>query len=367
MTTSIQEQQKQSLLKRIDEATSISDIMPMIKYIDLGEIKRILKCKIDASGSEQSQMFYDSISIDQVLPMDVIQHITSFNYASETKLVSKAFNKCTKQNENQRTKKREQDIASIIGINEESKTWVITSKRTELTEQEKEQKYNGPINNFLSAMDMAKNGDTLLFDGYVWPKEDILIIHKSLRLIGYEGGGEVKLEANTFSINNNLFCQNISFYSDEQFNVESEYPCRFNQCDFIFSEFGISTGEGSDVDFRNCRFYNGEYEAISIEENPKNVSITNCYFQEIGIDSGNDYPVITVERLEDLKKIKCTQNEFCLCEGVPIGLEDKAQSMEKALAKASMFLKFNNNKVSGQSNDNKTFQTITDFLMQNAP
>merc|ERR1712130_943968 len=115
-----------------------------VKFINLEEIKRILKCKIDAiSDSEQMQMYYESTSLEQVLPMDVIQHITIFNESRETNVISKSFNKCTQQNEQNRIKARENAIRSLIGTTEESQTWILHPTRKELTAQEKGQNYKG--------------------------------------------------------------------------------------------------------------------------------------------------------------------------------------------------------------------------------
>ena len=340
------------LMERIDRATSITDLIPMIKHIDLGEIKRILKCKIDSpmSDSQQSEMFFDSVSIEQSLPTDVLQHITSFNKAFEIKAVSKTLNKCYEQNAKHEIKRRKDKSMSIVGKREHSKTWLVHPDRAELSEDERRSlpTFEGPINDLQKAINMAKPGDDILLygGGYVY-EEEHLKIDKPLRFIGIGERGYNQIRCELIDIKANIFCKNFKFNIGDSINVSKGVTAWFHGCNFFLDiQYGrITTGTECDLDFRNCNVDGGPCDAITIGEDPINVNIEGCHFHDVGKNQ-TGYPVITVSKSMDFKKINLRRNKFSKCISLPIGLDEDGQLLENIkddVAVVKTLLIFNDN------------------------
>eukprot|EP01083_Nonionella_stella_P266529 901510_1 len=110
---------RQNMLhQRINQATSINDILPMLHHIELQTLKDILTDKINKmTMNETSKLFNASLSMETILPSDLIQHIMSFHNISNSKYVSKTFNKCHQKNKAIELKKKEKTFISTIQTN----------------------------------------------------------------------------------------------------------------------------------------------------------------------------------------------------------------------------------------------------------
>eukprot|EP01083_Nonionella_stella_P151623 484721_1 len=87
------------ILERITEADSIDDLIPLLHSIELTTIQNILQQNVkqmDEPGI--SNLFCSPLSIERILPVDIIGHITSFHNGSQIRSVSKTFNQCYQQN-----------------------------------------------------------------------------------------------------------------------------------------------------------------------------------------------------------------------------------------------------------------------------
>jgi len=349
MAASLLKQQKSLLLKRINEATSISDIVSMVDLLDLEEIKRALTSRINASDFIPSRMFYQSVSIDQIFPRDVIQHIASFNEASDTKSVSKAFNKCTQQNEHLRIRERKKEIASIIGTNEESQTWIVHPTRTELTEQESDSKYKGPINDLSKAIHISKHGDTMLLhegeyalnNEYGAIKDKLFIVDKALQVVGCGDKNKTiitfapKVHAD-LTMENSMFFQNVSFkvslnLSGAKTIAEmSEIPeryFRFENCIFNPNGCGseyqqIDIVSSCSVDFRACSFYQASARRYYIwfAEDVNRVKIMDSRFFRKKRDKprSRTAAIIYMVGPRTFKKMQCSNNTLYSPDNLPI-------------------------------------------------
>eukprot|EP01083_Nonionella_stella_P207021 752467_1 len=154
--------QKNTLCNTINEATSLNDLIPLLKCIELDTMQNILTNQIQTMKSNQiSNTYFSSLSIETVLPIDIIQHIISFNNISHIKYVSKTFQNCYNNNQKIQLKQRKQQILSLIKWNETiHKTWIVDNTRTELNNNEIALKYQPSIfNNISDAINTAKSGD----------------------------------------------------------------------------------------------------------------------------------------------------------------------------------------------------------------
>eukprot|EP01083_Nonionella_stella_P064116 166835_1 len=154
------------VLDQINESKSIHDLIPILHAFELTTVQDILKQKVkQMNATDVSSLFCSSLSIEKILPLDIIGHITSFYNMLQVKAVSKTFNKCYHQNEKREIQEREKRIASKLNIdgNSTTTTYIVDSTRTELSQNEKRLKYHGPMHDLLDVIiNTASNGDTIL-------------------------------------------------------------------------------------------------------------------------------------------------------------------------------------------------------------
>eukprot|EP01083_Nonionella_stella_P172423 591704_1 len=324
------------ILERINEADSIDDLIPLLHAIELTAIQDILQQKVkQMNEADISNLFCSSLSIEKILPTDIIGHITSFHNMSQTQSVSKTFKKCYHQNKQKQIQKREMHIASKLNrILDTTTTYVVDPNRTELNDNEKRLKYHGPMHDLLDVIiNTASNGDTILVhDGTYGCYSTDIEINKCLRIIGT--GDNVLIQCNIIGVNNHVYFKDvkIKIHSevDEGINVSPDCALFMEQSIVDFTLEGICTSRNCVVDINNCKFNGGDHsnEAISIRQKVQTVSITHCMFQGCGrgdCDSnGESYDCIATEKDENFvgASLKLIGNLFVNNAGNPIGSWD---------------------------------------------
>eukprot|EP01084_Bolivina_argentea_P048166 88755_1 len=220
--------QKNMIYQHIDQATSINDVAQMLQFIELQTVKDTLKQQIETiSSTEISNIFYASLSIESILPFDLIQHITSFNNLSNIKSVSETFNKCYQKNRNIQSKQRAAQCLSQIQINETHNTWIVDQLRTKLNNKELSLKCKGPLNQVEDAIKSADTGDVILiYNGsYVEGKNDdsddfdIINIDKCLQIIGCGDNVLINWLAH---ISSNVCFKNIKFKTPNDYDIQTK-------------------------------------------------------------------------------------------------------------------------------------------------
>eukprot|EP01084_Bolivina_argentea_P085858 155185_1 len=159
------EYHKNIIYEQIDTAISINELMPILQFMELETIKNVMKSQLETIVSNEiSNIFYKSLSIENILPLDIIQHITSFNNLRNIKSVSKTFNKCYEKNKNIKSQQIEKEFLCKMNMNknENNNTWIVDKNRTKLNEKEIKSKYKGPINNLSDAINNTNSGDKIL-------------------------------------------------------------------------------------------------------------------------------------------------------------------------------------------------------------
>merc|ERR1712187_158857 len=124
-------------------------------------------------------------------------------------------------------------------------------------------------------------------------------------------------------------------------DIADDSTAWFDSCDFLLHIQGVEIGKRCDIDFRNFRFYDGEYDAICIGEDPINVNIEGCYFQEIGHRS--EFPVISGKTKQALSVINCLKNAFENCVSIPLGIEDDSDALYHLKKSIAALLRCNEN------------------------
>eukprot|EP01083_Nonionella_stella_P048527 129651_1 len=321
-------------LEQINEAKSIYDLIPMLHVIGLSTIQDILTQKVKQMDvTDISNLFLSSLSIEKVLPLDVIGHITSFQNMSQIKCVSRTFNKCYQQNRKREIQKREKHIASTLhnDDNRTTTTHVVDPTRTELNDNEKRLKYNGPLNDLSNAVKMANDGDTILIHngtyGYYDEEGDweenpmcLLNVDKAIQIVGI--GDNVVIQYTRIEIGKHVYLKNIKIKICSGINVTSECELFMQDCNVDFpSCTAIDCSSNCVIDINDCNFYGGKNAlgAIYIDAKVKSVSITHCVINGCGSIDGE--PCICTNTCGDLSDVylKLIDNLFVNNHGLPIG------------------------------------------------
>eukprot|EP01083_Nonionella_stella_P100242 282427_1 len=287
--------QRNVILNHINEAKSINDLIPMLRAIELTAVQDILKQRVkQMDTAEETSKLFCSLSMEMVLPDDIIGHITSFYNMSQLQAVSKTFNKCYHQNKKREIQQREKRIASKLNIdhNPTATTYIVDANRTQLNENEKRMKYHGPMHGLLETINIASNGDTILLcggtygcsydsDGPNYPEALTLNFNKCLHIIGIEDN--VVIQYNLINIKNHSYFKNVKIKG--KIKVTSGCELFMQHCSVHFGFLGIEVLDNSMIDVNDCNFYGDSRssEAIYVEEATKfRISCTHCLFHGCG-------------------------------------------------------------------------------------
>eukprot|EP01083_Nonionella_stella_P129131 391596_1 len=330
------------ILEQINASTSTHDLIPMLHAIELASLQNILKQKVkEMDVTDISTLFCSSLSIENILPVDIIGHITSFYNMSQVQAVSKTFNACYQQNKKTEIQEREKHIASKLKSNDNciTTTYVVDPTRTELNANEIRLKYNGPMHDLLDAINVANDGDTILlgdgtyglYDEYVDEADDnasqfLFTINKRLCIIGI--GNNVLIQYNRMHVLNHIYLKDVRIKTVSEITVFSECELFMQHCTVDIFTSGIDMLDGCAVHINDCTFYGSEcsYWALSIHEEAKSVGVSHCVFNGFGRSECLPSIVVASDRRygHDLSRVDLTfiDNKFSNNEGVLIAKHD---------------------------------------------
>eukprot|EP01083_Nonionella_stella_P038717 105259_1 len=314
-------QRLQSMNTYIDGAKTLTDLIPMLRHIELDMLKEVLKDNINNTTAhplmDNSKLFYSSLSIETLMPMDILDNIVSFHNISQNKLISKTFHKCYKRNKRRELKAREVQIQSQLKTNEGSKTWVVHPTRSVLTTNEINLKQNGPINSLHEALAIAQDGDKILMHDGVYSHEQnkVLDSEHSVQIIGC--GKNVQISnCCLFKIRNDIYFKNIHIETcGDGLEVFGDCTLFMENCHIQpRNGIGIYLYYSASLCITNCNIQSDF--PINISAAAKIVQITGCTFSRCGGDKR--YPCINVIR-QCTAELKIIDNLFINNKGVPIG------------------------------------------------
>eukprot|EP01083_Nonionella_stella_P287666 979270_1 len=123
---------KQLLCNRVSKAQSINDILPILSLIPLKPIQDAVLDALHAlDANDVHEMQYKCLSISDILPQDVTQHIVSYCDSLKIKFLDKSFNNGYTKNQRLQLIQRQQIIdtqefnPTIPKYEEGNKTWVL--------------------------------------------------------------------------------------------------------------------------------------------------------------------------------------------------------------------------------------------------
>eukprot|EP01083_Nonionella_stella_P282478 961209_1 len=301
------------IIEHINRAQSVHDLLPMLHLIELASIKDILKQQVrKLDVTETSNVFCASLSMEQILPTDIIQHITSFYNTSQIQTVSKTFNACHQQNMRRELQKRERKIMSEIQSDRKCNTFTC-KKAHELEE----------------AIEMANHGDTILvYDGLYGDATHTrsLTINKDLQIKGVSTSNSVRIEFYSIDIQSKrMHFQNVTMVVEDE--ILTNGALYLDTCTVISSCDGITFRSPNCVlDINDCKFI-GDVDSCRsaiILEPAISINITHCWFSGWGFLEAE--PCISVAHGQfgfptDMP-LTIRDNVFSNNHGAPIGAFD---------------------------------------------
>ena len=143
---------KDELRNHVASTQILQELLPLLNQIPLEQIKDFLYQKIGSMNDAESKTFYyESLSIDEILPTDIIRDIISYQGfdIAHTKCVNKQWKELSDQNEKKNYQQMEENLeqTSPIKFNKnENATWVLHPDRTDLTLTEINMGFEGITN-----------------------------------------------------------------------------------------------------------------------------------------------------------------------------------------------------------------------------
>ena len=308
---------KKEIESVITSAESISDLVPFIKHIPLNVVKEfVIENMNKMTESSATKMTFNALSINQIMPADVIQRILTFTTldGKNIKSVNKQWRDLSELNEKIYYTKLIQRLDEECKISydpQKNKTWLIHPTRNKLTKIEKGCGFKGPYSIFCNGMTAesiflsGNDGDRFLVHPGRYTVETFAEIHmdmmpieirKSICIIGVGGKSQSTPMVNCdypvdywaqITCRNSLYIENIVFEAGVQ--VMPKAKLWLNDCDFkcedqIQGNSYIDVLDDAFTHIINCRF-EGIKSAITISPRAMLVYLKNNFFRDYSIHS----------------------------------------------------------------------------------
>ena len=275
-----------SLLQQfINSATDAEQILPILKYLPLSNIKNFaiqnLK-KIDST--EQKEIYFKALPITQIFPDDLIQHILSFNKFGATRFINKTFKSLTDKNES----KYYEELYQSLNTNKdnETTTFVVNQDRKTLYPFEEKAGHKGPYYNIEEAFKLCDNDARIILHSGVYNIYEEVKITENMQIIGFNDRNDGKnpvLCCNTpiYTYSDNFILENITITSnsaDIAISVEKgkfqASRCMFEKLKCIGSNLYIGVKQHAILEIENSAFEKRK-QRVGIHSMTKNVDVCN--------------------------------------------------------------------------------------------
>ena len=332
------------ILDTIQKAESYEDLMPsLMQLIPLDEIKQILSKKLD---DEKLDLKYCKIlSIEQLLPQDIIQYILSF---AVNKSVNKNWNKLAKQNEKQQYQRILRHDSPCVKFDSKlNNVFVVNPKRDYLSSIEKELNFKAAYKQIRDLFNdhegQFSNGDiVIIFEGHqTFPfkrseGKAYIAINTSISIIGFTkmarlftddqvkdlGIGDI-FDVGKDEPNVNVYIENVDFDfggCECMFNMHNKSTLILNQCRLSYDMYGINDKYAVErnVIITKCELVGDTAISISSNEGIGEIVVTDSIIKGIYdysgcIELGETQGFIDKRMI----KLKCHANYF-ICSIYPI-------------------------------------------------
>ena len=318
----------------VGNATNLDDLLPMLKHLSFDAVKAFVTQQIEQESAKKlNKIYYNQLSIEDIPPSDVLQHILGFDGLYHPKAISKHCKALSEKNEMNHFSKLYEATSHNDSV---ANTLIVHPKRTHLNRIEISLGYRGPMS-LEEALDSCGDGDRLLIhDGVYEQFFAPITIKTGVQLIGVGSNVIIKSEESRL------------------INIKTNQKCiHFEKIRFLAgggrqSLHGIMVrGQNDTVSVRDCAFvgfmnaimvhpaslqchlkldrcsFNVTLTAVDIRKEA-NVNISNCSFKahglvsDLGYINPAHYHMIMIGVRGIGTRLNCIRNTFEDCVSHPI-------------------------------------------------
>ena len=297
------------LCDQVDNAHDANDLARIMPHIgmDLDEVREMMKCKIRALNTATARRaVFHVVSIDELLPMDTLQHLISYNHFTNMQRVSKSFKRCFEQNQEIAKRARQAAIEKYahhfspdISYNPlKNKTYVVRPFGEPLMESaaalgDAVILKTNPVYCFFDPERTSgdrifiQNGRHELHTPWTIENQDVQIIGLGENVEIYCRFGHYTNNdpmALTLKGKSNVFLKNISFTFEKNtdccvnfIDVSGQSTLWMDHCEIRDADDGIHIREDCCGHFKSCTFLSRDV-GIHIYEQRDVTSIIGCTF-----------------------------------------------------------------------------------------
>ena len=287
-----------ALHEQADLATIPSHLFPLLNQIKLSDLQHFLHHQIDNMDARKvNAVYHHSLSIKDIFPTDVMQHILSFGHSNRNRAVCKQWNCLNIQNERNMLRAMYQTlITQDPGIMKKHTYWVLHPKRPKLHPIEIALGYKGPLRSIRCVALACQPGDrVLVHPGYYSDDSDYqYAFHINLHFIGVGSNSdeqcsialsrEVSFGLTTFT--------NLHIIGDNGIHIMgADSKVMFRQCNIDLATLPLMVGNDARIGVRGCTLRKGDRSdardesircAIGICPSAKRVCIDSNKFINFG-------------------------------------------------------------------------------------
>ena len=352
-----------------DERSTASDLSVFCQVVQLSNLRAFIQQQIDnMSVSTARAAYYRLLSINRVLPVDLVQHILSFGHCNQNRTVCKQWNCLNIQNEKNMLQTMYRSVMARYPTSfaSDSNTWIMHSRRPSLHPIEKEMGFKGPMTPDMIKDDVITPGDrVLVHDGNYnfysslksakmavyfiglspWSKERSVITLKTGTYCGQYSFDNLCLITSLHSgvkVHRKLMIRNCTIKVKGCLSIEQGGSLKIKDSDFISDRTGYCSGEdailvvpsANEVNiseskfqgFESCVVIHGTYDVQERDLDFVRISITNNIFAEIrgfpvsasAVSEENDQNGAIVANHADKCHLDGNTNVGSSCPGIPV-------------------------------------------------
>ena len=267
--------------------THLNKAIKYLKWIPIDEIKKFISQKLNTTNSTSAKtIYFNSFSMNNIIPSDAIQHILSFlpSWSDKTKLVNKEWNKLSNQNQKNLYSKSHEihNKNNIIPYNSKiNKTWIIHPG------------YRSLYHRFRTISQHRNSNDRIFIHAGQYKFKYAVEISRTISMIGIENGVNIK----------NPYKWQIGAYSP--YRCDSTIKCHLENINFqINDKDNIRVCKNNSLYLRKCKLNLTCAGAAILVKNGATLIVEDCVFET---SSGG---MVAIKIEQEAKKVVIEDSHF---------------------------------------------------------
>ena len=339
-----------ALYELTDEKSTASDLSVFCQFLQLSDLRIFIQQQIDNMSVSAARMaYYRLLSINRVLPNDVVQHILSFGHCNQNRDVCKQWNCLNIQNEKNMLQKMYRSMMERYpkSFAPDSNTWVMYPGRPSLHPIEIEMGLKGPLAPEMVNDDVMKPGDrVLVHDGkYIFESH----LTSSKMLVHFIGLSPWSRERTVITLGRATYCEQYLFdnlcvhMSCRDIGMEINQKLMIQNCTIKLKR-SLDVEQGGSLKMKDCHLildrdpmgYHSGGDAIHVVPSANEVNISGTTFQGFrrGVVIRGEYDV--QEKDLNFVRISITNNNFDGITGYPVSRRAQPRENDQDAAVAAI-------------------------------